>query len=175
MTEGGRANGEGPPPSTLAAQMVQNQLRPATDSRPGDETTFKKILRDILYDDGAQQETDVTVNAQLIHVVAQVGLTPLATGNPFADVEAAVDSIKVIELTVKRQPEVLFTATVSEGPPLLLELLASLVVLYGRPKSQEFAISPALLSLLTSLSSSTESWPKARQLSSILIDCVDGE
>jgi serine/threonine-protein kinase ATR len=129
----------------------------------------------LLYDDGAQQETDVNVNAQLIHVVAQAGLTPLATGNPFADVEAATDSIKVIEVTVKRQPEVLFTALVPEGPPLLLELLASLVVLYGRSKPQELAITPALQSLLTSLSSSTESWPKARLLSSILVDCVDGE
>jgi serine/threonine-protein kinase ATR len=175
MIDGGRANGEGPPPSTLAAQMVQNQLRPATDSRPGDETTFKKVLHDLLYDDGVQQETDVTINAQLLHFVAQVGLTPLATSNPFADVEAAVDSIKVIELTVKRQPEVLFTATVSEGPPLLLELLASLVVLYGRPQSQDLPITPTLLSLLTSLSTSTESWPRARHLTSVLTDCVDGE
>ena len=58
-------------------------------------------MQELLYDNTAPLETNLGVNVQLIDVVAEACLAPLATDNPFAVwdelIPTAVDSIAVIE------------------------------------------------------------------------------
>ncbi|KXS98458.1 hypothetical protein AC578_8070 [Pseudocercospora eumusae] len=170
------ANANGPPPSTLAAQIVQNQTRQPT-SQPKDESAiFRGLLHEILHNQGVQ-ETDVNVNAQLVSVVVQAGLTPLTTENPFADwdvlLQQANDSIAVIETTVKRQPEVLQARQAPDDPPLVLTILLALIGICGRPKCEDVPSQRLLESLLSSLESSLDLWQQMSVLRSVLQDCVD--
>lgn len=175
MVNGNHTNRDAAPPSTLAAQIVQNQSRPIASQKPGDEATFKDHLRDILDENSIQQETDVNVNAQLIHVVAQAGLSPLIANNPFSDLAAAADSLKVIDVTARRQPDVLFTSVVPNGPPLILGLLATVVALSGRPKAQDLPTSQLLQSLIDTLDASIDLWQHAQQVKDVLRDFATGE
>lgn len=176
-TNGYHANGNGPPPSTLAAQIVQNQTRQPT-SQPKDESAiFRGLLHEILHNQGVQ-ETDVNVNAQLVSVVVQAGLSPLTTENPFADwdvlLQQATDSIAVIETTVRRQPEVLQAQQSPNDPPLVLTILLALIGICGRPKCEDVPSRRLLESLLSSLESSLDLWQQMSVLRSVLQDCVDG-
>ncbi|TKA23330.1 hypothetical protein B0A50_07538 [Salinomyces thailandicus] len=122
-------DGEVPPPSTLAAQIVQKQTRSAATQRQpqtAEDTTLANLLHEMLYNPAAAQETDANVNVQLVNVVAEAGLGPLAIDDPFAQLDMllpqARDSIAVIDKTIRRQPELLFTPVVDDGPQLLLPL-----------------------------------------------------
>lgn len=171
-------NGEAPP-STLAAQIVQNQTRPpAAAQQHGQAATFSELLHEILHNPFATPETDINVNVTLINVVAEAGLAPLAEGNPFAQwdvlIPQAVDSLKVIEATVKRQPEVLFAPIGPDGSPLLLPLLARLVAVCGRQKCEKLAFASFFSAVLRALDSSIDFWRYACTLQQVLLDVVDG-
>lgn len=176
---GGPTNGDAAPQSTLAAQIVQNQTRPATSQQPPGETpNIREQLQAILYNQATVQETDVKVNAQLVSVLIQAGLVPLTAGNPFADdnvlLSLAVDSMSVIEATLKRQPEVLLEELIPDGPQLLLSLLTSLVALCGKPKCADLPVRQLLESAVSALRNSINFWPQARVLQEVLQECVDG-
>ncbi|GAB1729612.1 hypothetical protein NU195Hw_Modified_171t1 [Hortaea werneckii] len=173
-------NGEVPPPSTLAAQIVQNQARPSNTQQPaqnGDGNTLSGLLHEMLHNPAAAQETNVSVNVQLVNVVAEAGLGPLASEDPFAQLDhllaQARDSIAVIEKTVNRQPEVLFTPISNDGPQLLLPLLTRLVAICGRPQCSDMPAATFLDGLIRVLIASTEIWQQARLLQQICQDIVD--
>ncbi|KAI7526987.1 hypothetical protein KC331_g16625 [Hortaea werneckii] len=173
-------NGELPPPSTLAAQIVQNQARPGNTQQPqqnGDSNTLSGLLHEMLHNPAAAQETNVAVNVQLVNVVAEAGLGPLASEDPFAQLDhllaQARDSIAVIEKTVSRQPEVLFTPVSNDGPQLLLPLLTRLVAICWRPQCSDLPAAPFLNGLIRVLIASTEIWQQARLLQQICQDIVD--
>lgn len=172
------ANGNGPPPSTLAAQIVQNQQTRQPTSQPQDESAvFRGLLHEILHNQGAQ-ETDVNVNAHLISVVVQAGLAPLTNDNPFADwdvlLQQANDSIAVIETTIRHQPEVLIARLSADGPVLTLSILLAVIPICGRPKCEEVPTRRLLNSILSSLSSSIDLWQQAQTIRDVLRECVDG-
>ena len=175
-------NGEVPPPSTLAAQIVQNQARPGNSQQPqqnGDSNTLSGLLHEMLHNPAAAQETNVAVNVQLVNVVAEAGLGPLASEDPFAQLDyllaQARDSIAVIDKTVSRQPEVLFSPISNDGPQLLLPLLTRLVAVCGRPQCSDLPIATFLDGLIRLLIASTEIWQQARLLQQICQDIVDGK
>lgn len=179
---GVHVNGDSvPPPSTLAAQIVQNQTRQAATQRPqaqpqGPAPSFQDLLQEILHNQAAAQETDVNVNAQLVSVLIQGCLSPLTTvENPFADgnelLEQASNSIAVIGITIKRQPDVLLTQLNQDGPLLLLELLAALIALCGRPKCD---VKGLLSSAITAFKASIHIWQQARTVQEVIQECVDG-
>lgn len=171
------ANGEMPPPSTLAAQIVQNQTKATAPEQQGENATFAQLLHELLHNPGATPETDVHVNVKLVSVVTEAGLAPLVDDNPFADWDAiisqAVDSITVIEATIRRQPETLFTPAVEDGPPVLLSLLARLLAICGRPKVEALPIIRLLTTTLGVLKASIDIWQYAQTLQVTLQDCVD--
>ncbi|TKA77849.1 hypothetical protein B0A55_05162 [Friedmanniomyces simplex] len=105
-------NGDVPPPSTLAAQIVQKQTRPAPPQNEAD-VQLHDLLHEMLHNPKAVQETSLAVNVKLILVVAEAGLAPLSQNDLFGPSETLIaeakDSIAVIERTVKRQPELLLT------------------------------------------------------------------
>lgn len=176
---GAEVNGHMPPPSTLAAQIVHNQTRPAAPQQDGESLTFPKLLHAILNDPAAAQETDLRVNVQLIDVVAEAGLAPLALNNPFAHLESLIpqanDSLAVIEKTVRRQPELLVTPIREDGPQLALPLIARLVAICGKPRCQDLSVSRLLDSLIRITAASTELWQSAETLKQICQELVDGK
>lgn len=175
---GVHTNGDAPPPSTLAAQIVQNQSRPTAPSQNGETATFAQLLHEILHDHAATPETDVQVNVKLINVVADAGLAPLADGNPFAQwdvlIPQAVDSIAVIEATIRRQPEVLFSAISPNGPQLLLPLIARLAAVCGLQRCEDVPVVRLLNSMFHILKTSIDLWQYAQTLRQVLQECVDG-
>lgn len=177
---GNRANGEAPPPSTLAAQIVQNGTRPvnAASQQNVNTAAFHQMLQGILTDPDANQETDLQVNVQLIRVVTTAGLTVLTADNPFAQwdllVPAASDSITVIEATVQRQPEVLLAPCNQDGPPLVLWLLARLAAICGRQRCEDLPIRRLLESCSQRLSISLDLWQYDFMLQQVIMDCVEG-
>lgn len=170
-------NGDLPPPSTLAAQIVQNQARHDASQQNGEKATFAGLLQEILHS-GAAPETDIHVNVQLITVVVEAGLTVLTRDDPFAQwgvlLPQAVDSIAVVQATVVRQPEVLLTPISSEGPQLLFWLLAKLIAVCGKQKCQFLPIPGLLNAAIASFERSTKLWKSAPLLRSLIRDCVDG-
>lgn len=177
--DGAQNNDYAPPPSTYAAQIVQNQTRPAAPQQDGDHPTFPKLLHAILNDPAAAQETDLRVNVQLIDVVAEAGLAPLALNNPFAQYDVLIsqanDSLAVIEKTIKRQPELLLTSVSEDGPPLALPLFARLLAICGRPKYEDLPVARLFDSLIRTLTSSTELWQSGKTLQEVCQDVVDGK
>jgi serine/threonine-protein kinase ATR len=162
----------------LAAQIVQNQTRPATSQQPSGETPIREQLQAILYNQATVQETNVQTNAQLVSVLLQAGLVPLTAANLFTDddvlLSLAMDSMSVIEATVQRQPEVLLEELTPDGPQLLLSLLTALIAISGRSKFEKLPVRRLLESAITALHSSINFWPQARVLQEIIQECVDG-
>lgn len=177
-SNGNHLHTDPPPPSTLAAQLVQNQTRQPTSQHQEEVASFRDLLHEILHSNAAAPETDVGANAQLVNVVIQAGLVPLTLDNPFADWDVllpqAMDSVAVIESTIKRQPDVLLAQTSPDGPKLILSILATLIALCGRPKCEQLAVRRLLLCSLQSLDTSIHLWQHARALSEVLQQCVDG-
>jgi len=178
-TNGVLTNGDAmPPPSTLAAQIVQNQTRPAAPQQNGQDATLAQLLHEMLYNPATVQETNPAVNVQLVSVVVEAGLGPLASDNPFAQFDVLIpqakDSITVVEKTVKRQPHLLLTPISEDGPQLALPLLARLIAVCGRPKCQDLPIPALIDSLIKTLSASAEVWQSAKTLQQVIQDMVDG-
>lgn len=175
---GVHTNGDAPPPSTLAAQIVQNQTRPPVSQQNGQAATFAGLLNEILHNDTAAPETDIDVNVKLVNVVAEVGLAPLVDGNPFAQwdelILQATDSIAVIESTIKRQPEVLFTAINQDGQQLFLPLLTRLASVCGRDRCDTLPIVNLLDCALSTLEASIEFWQDVLVVRQVLEDCASG-
>lgn len=169
-------NGNLPPPSTLAAQIVQNQTRPAPRQN-GETAAFSQLLHEILHNPAAAQESDLGVNVKLISVVAEAGLAPLAQENPFAAdelVPQAIDSIAVIERTIKRQPDVLLTPMSEDGPQLALLLFAHLAALCGRPKCHDLPLAELVTTAIQTLRTSPALWQNAETVEQICQDLVEG-
>ena len=170
-------NGDAPPPSTLAAQIVQNQTT-AAPPQNGETPSFSELLQEILNNHAATPETDVQVNVKLISVVAQAGLGPLTDGNPFTQADTllsqAADSLAVIESTIRRQPEVLFASTGANGPQLLLPLLSRLLAVCGRQKCEDLPIVRLLDSTFAALGAFIDLWQNAQVLRLVIEDCVNG-
>lgn len=179
ITNGVRHNGDAPPPSTLAAQIVQNQTRQAGHPSDGEPNVFTQLLHELLNNPAAAQESDVQVNAQLISVVAEAGLAPLIQDNPFVQLDAllsrAVDSLAVIEATIRRQPEVLFAQASEDGPQLLLSLLARLTAVCGRKGCHELPIAQLLDSAIAALMIAPSLWQHVQTLHDCIQEVIDGE
>ncbi|KAF2724888.1 hypothetical protein K431DRAFT_261173 [Polychaeton citri CBS 116435] len=179
QTEGSsHVNGDRPPPSTFAAQLVQNQTRQdASQHQNGDGATFTGLLHEILYNPAAVPETDVNVNAQLISVVIEAGLAVLTQDNPFAQwnllIPQAQDSMAVIEATIRRQPQILLSRSNSDGPQLFLWLLAKLISVSGHPKCLDLPIAPLLDSMIYALRDRLGLLTQAEMLRQTLKDCVE--
>lgn len=183
LTQNGQshANGE-PPPSTLAAKIVENRSKTVQQNQPEGKELFSKLLQEYLADPTIE-ESSLETNAKLIKVVAEAGLDTLLRDDPFSRddrIQQAKDSIAVIRLTIERVPTVLFYSEASSSNslslPLFLGLLPKVISLFGRPHLD--AIQSDLTALLETCMSvgrkSTRSWQASEAIDSILRLCVDG-
>lgn len=116
------------PASTLAAQIADNITQGKIIPKNEDKEQLQKLLQEILqtYDESEEVtenvETRVDVNHRLIYVVVRVGLEYLFSDNPFNDKnelrKQAYESLSVVELTLRRSPEVLFSVLQDHGTEL---------------------------------------------------------
>ena len=125
----GHADGKGfdPPPSTMAAQLINNLSTPTKPSRQAEQEDLKKLM-----DEVSNQETSIAEfsNAEaklehkhkLIYVFARAILERLAGDDPFLDVQKMIpqasDALDIFMSTIKEIPDVL-TYCVGTGFPLL--------------------------------------------------------
>jgi hypothetical protein len=188
-TSGLFANGDTslPPPSTIAAQIVQNQAPEQGNSDPQNREIFGQLLQEYLQDAAASpatvdpEEVDLRLSAQLVTVVCKAGLDVLLEDNPFVGevlVSQAIDSLSVVQLTVKKSPDLLFyTEKLDPGAdekPLLVWLLPKLLALVGQPKLEDVqgSLERLLSTFLRRLAEPTESWNQALRLVELYRACI---
>lgn len=147
-------NNGNPPASTLAAQIVDDLTRGKTQPNHQDQERFRSLLREILdanNEDGEEitqgVETNTNVNCRLIYVVIRAGLEASLNEDPFKNQaelnKQALESLSVVELTLRRSPEVLFSAPertetdLQLHGPLYLWLVPRLFNVLGRNEDRE--------------------------------------
>lgn len=119
-----------PPTSTLAAQIVDNLSQGRINPNHEDRENLRKLLQEILSTDDESEEaiemieSRVEINQRLIYVIVKFGLECLTNDDPFNDPNGlkkqAIESLSVVELTLRRSPEVLFSVTQGYGKDLPL-------------------------------------------------------
>jgi serine/threonine-protein kinase ATR len=132
-----------PPPSTIAAQIVNNANVNA-QQEPGSKLAFAQLLKEFL-NDPTTDEPSSQLNSQLISVIAEAGLDALLKGDPFALdqlIEQGIDSIAAIRLSIQRRPHLLLSVRTTEDdgiprPPLFIWLLPKLLSLLDTPNLQQ--------------------------------------
>lgn len=180
---GAELNGD-VPPSTIAAQIVQNHSNIDARQEPENKALFGQLLQEYMRDP-ACEESSLETNAKLILVVAEAGLDGMLRDNPFAQdllLPQAKASISVIQLTVVRTPEVLLYAE-DDGtggvtsPPLVLRLFAKLLTFLGRGNlsSVQTELKVLLSTCVSSLLRTSELWQSGLSLVWLYQACVDGK
>ena len=185
-------NGE-PPKSTLAAQLVNHFTDGKKHPRNQDKETFRQLLQEVLGSEDEQHprieaiETDNVVNYKLIYVIFKAGLETLHSEDPFRKEDErhkqAVDSLAAIELTIRRNPEVLFTAPSNQETdlrlkgPLFLWLVPKLLNITG--EIQDCGITDCVIQLIkTSLINEKEVHSKGKKPNLVLKylkGCIKGQ
>lgn len=173
-----------PPASTLAAQIVDDLTRGKSDPKHQDQEKFRSLLREILdtnNEDGDENtqgiERNTNVNCRLIYVVIRAGLEASFNGNPFQKQDIlntqALESLSVVELTLRRCPEVLFTVLeqgetdIQLDGPLFLWLVPRLFAILGRNETIEARIA-VLRVLQTTLLVGRKGHPKQTKFQLVL-------
>jgi serine/threonine-protein kinase ATR len=136
----------GPPPSTLAAQLVENVSASSRPSRPDETTELKRlsaVIERVKNDPGSLKthEERVEHNHLLVYVCGGVFLESLKLDDAFADAERlrteALKAINFLKVTINETPTVLKCTTdgktfLSRGEePLWLWILPKLLRMLG--------------------------------------------
>ena len=146
------ANGFDLPPSTMAAQLINNLSQPTKVSRQSEQEDLKKLM-----DEVSNQEATIaefpTAEAKLehkhkvIYVFARAVLERLAGDDPFIDVQKivpqALDALEIFISTITEMPEVLvyhaapgFELSSRGQEPLWFWLFPRVLAVLGRRKCE---------------------------------------
>jgi len=187
----GHANGE-PPPSTYAAQIVDNLTSARRRSgSSGNQAHLRQLLQMILDADrngdalSGAYETSTEVNYRLIYTIVRAGLETLSC-SPFDDQRdvqiQALNTLAVVDLTIRRCPEVLFCDSQNNDPiirpvgPLFLWLIPHLVNLLSNetnPDIREGAVEVLRTALKVQTRAST-SRSRLHPVAKYLQGCING-
>lgn len=187
-------NNREPPASTLAAQIVDDLTRGKSHPKYQDQERFRSLLREILdtnNEDGDEItqaiETSTNVNCRLIYVVTRAGLEASFSGDSFEKQDElnkqALESLSVVELTLRRCPEVLFTVLergetdLQLDGPLYLWLVPRLFTVLGCNEDREVRLG-VLRVLRTTLLVGRKGHPEQIKLQLVLKyiqGCVKGK
>ncbi|KAK7962455.1 uncharacterized protein PG986_003280 [Apiospora aurea] len=175
----------GPPPSTLAAQLVENISASTRSSRP-DETAELKKLFGVIEEVKNNPETleshqdRIEHNHMLIYVFARVVLEGLRWDDPFADREhlrsEALRAISFLKVTVRETPEVLIFSSPDASfmfrgsEPLWLWILPRVLKMLGHSQclSLTTAIETLFQDLFIVIGQNGFLWPLASKLDNYL-------
>ncbi|RYO96297.1 hypothetical protein DL763_003270 [Monosporascus cannonballus] len=175
FTNGSTHHGQ-PPPSTLAAQLVENISASTRSSRPDETAELSKLIGIIERvkdepDNLKTQEERVGHNHMLIYVYARVTLEGLRWDDPFADTvhlrSEALGAINFLKVAVAETPEVLL-ATSDPGrflfrgkEPLWIWIFPKVLKMLGYNSSVDLAaaIEPFFETVFSVACRSTALWP----------------
>ena len=182
-----------PPQSTLAAQLVDHFTDGKQRSKNQDQETFRQLLQEVLKPENRKQnegenfDIDLVVNHKLVYVIVKAGLDVLNPDNPFGVKgelsNQVIDSLAAIEITIKRNPRILFATSSIQQPnlkpsiPLYLWLLPKLLFLVGRMRD-EGTRNGVLALLQTALTMESKAHIKALETGSMLKyvkGCMQGQ
>jgi serine/threonine-protein kinase ATR len=126
-------NANVPPPSTIAAQIVQNASNLHARQDAAAKVSFGELVREFLQHP-TTDEPDPQLVA-LICVIAEAGVDNLFKEDPFAQDQQrqqGIDSIAALDLIIQKKPHLLLSARDSEDegsprPPLFIWLFPKLL------------------------------------------------
>lgn len=142
----GRTSHQGPPPSTLAAKLVDHIPTSTRTSRPDEAQELKKLLSVIQKIKNEPQlfktaEERIEHNHLLIYVVTLVKLERLKWDDPFADravqVTEALEALNFVQYVITETPDVLRCTTDGQKyilrgqEPLWLWILPKVLTMLG--------------------------------------------
>lgn len=177
-----KTNGLGLPPSTIAAQIVENHSLAEGGREPKSRAAFGQLLDEIRACPSAV-EHNVQSNYKLISVLAEAGLDALAKQDPFAPhneiITQAIASLEVIEVATRHSPDVLFydgPGTTGPGSQVCLWLLPKLfsVVDCMEYSHIQASLQRLLQSFPETLARSPERWEEVAMLVQLYQTCTDG-
>lgn len=186
---GAAAAGEGPPPSTLAAQLVENISTSTKSSRSDESNELKELFATIQlvkdHPELLKSHADrVEHNHMLIYVYCRVALEGIKLDDPFVNrAHAHAEALKAINFlrfTIKETPSVLAHTHASKTllyrgtEPLWVWLLPHLLRLLGHALFQELegSLEGFLQYLLLLVSRTNELWSHGPELVLYLRACV---
>ncbi|KAH7078025.1 hypothetical protein BKA63DRAFT_277194 [Paraphoma chrysanthemicola] len=131
-----------PPPSTIAAQIVQNASNLHTRPDAAAKVSFGELVKEFLQHPSTDEPEPQLV--ALICVVAEAGLEGLFKDDPFAQDQQrqqGVDSISALQLIIQKKPHLLLSPKdadddASPRPPLFLWLFPKLLSLLAHTSLQ---------------------------------------
>ncbi|ETS84314.1 hypothetical protein PFICI_02339 [Pestalotiopsis fici W106-1] len=178
-----------PPPSTLAAQLVENITAPPRSSRPDETAELKRCFG--IIEKVKNQPALLTTPAQriehnhmLIYVYVRVVLESLRWDDPFADVthlsSEALRAINFLRMTIKETPNVLLTTPEEQQflfrgqSPLWLWILPKVLKVLGRDKCPDLtkAIKDLLQDVFLVICHTGSLWPLLPPYLKYIQDCI---
>ena len=181
-----------PPPSTFAAQIVDNFADVGRQQAPNSQAVLRQLLREILDADQGEKtqgngvESNVEINHRLIYVIYKAGLETLNSDDPFdrqSHLHAqALDSLAVIDLTIRQSPDVLFhvpqpnqTRNQPDGPLFLwlIPHVANLLV-YEKSTDIQAGAEKILKTALSVQNRSTASKTRLQPVRKYVQGCIKG-
>lgn len=122
-----------PPPSTIAAQIVQNAAHLHTRLDAASKVSFGELVKEFLQHPSTDEPDPQLVS--LICVIADAGLDGLFNDDPFAQDQQrqqGIDSISALKVIIKKKPHLLLSAKDVEEestpqPPLIIWLFPKLL------------------------------------------------
>jgi len=166
-----------PPPSTLAAQIVEQQ------KRPNGHAVFLQLLEEIRASPSALED-DVDSNHKLISVILEAGMHAIASDEGVFSrshdaISQAIACLDVIEIAFKRSPGVLFhvdVQTQDSNLPLCLLLIAKLFSLWRFDDSSSLwrRMEELLLSFIVTLNGTRGGQQDAGKLMKLYEICSNG-
>ncbi|KAF2280300.1 protein kinase rad3 [Westerdykella ornata] len=181
-----------PPPSTIAAQIVNNATATKNSTlkgqpQDGGATTkipFPELLREFLRNP-IIDDLDPQLNVQFISTIVEAGLDALNQGNPFAlerPKDLASDSLRAIRISIWQIPQLLLsTRAQKEGdgvgtePPVFLWLFTKILGLVdvARYEGLHSELRELLSTFLKALGRSQGLWKWEEVVARLYRGCVD--
>ncbi|KAF1921015.1 hypothetical protein BDU57DRAFT_509551 [Ampelomyces quisqualis] len=164
-----------PPPSTIAAQIVQNASNLHARHDAAAKVSFGELVKEFLQHPSTDEPDSQLV--ALICVIVEAGLEGLFKDDPFAQDQQrqqGIDSISALNLIIQKKPHLLLSAKDSDEqgspqPPLLVWLFPKLLGLISHVTLQPLhQHARSLLELcLSTLVHSPSSWRSARSVAAM--------
>jgi serine/threonine-protein kinase ATR len=164
-----------PPPSTIAAQIVQNASNLHSRHDAAVKVSFGELVKEFLQHPSTDEPDPQLV--ALICVIAEAGLEGLFKDDPFAQDQQrqqGIDSVSALKLIIRKKPHLLLSAREvnEEGipqPPLFLWLFPKLLGLMSHATLQPLHhhAQDLLTSCLEVLSRNPSFWRSAASVATL--------